>query len=98
MKRAVALVSGGLDSAVTLALSIREGFEVHALSFDYGQRHKIEILGAKRVAAALGVQDHRVAHVDLRLFGGSALTDVIPVPKNRPTAIFRTPMELFVCE
>jgi 7-cyano-7-deazaguanine synthase len=83
MKRAVVLVSGGLDSATTLALCIREGFEPYALSFDYGQRHNIEMLAAKRVAASLGVREHRIADIDLRVFGGSALTDEIAVPKGR---------------
>ena len=83
MKRAVVLVSGGLDSATTLAICHREGFESHALSFDYGQRHNLEVLAAKRVAASLGAREHRVAAIDLRIFGGSALTDEIPVPKNR---------------
>jgi 7-cyano-7-deazaguanine synthase len=83
MKRAVVLLSGGLDSATTLAICNREGFESYALSFDYGQRHEIEVLAAKRVASALGAREHRLAHIDLRIFGGSALTDEIPVPKNR---------------
>lgn len=82
MKRAVVLLSGGLDSATTLAICNREGFEPFALSFDYGQRHNIEVAAAKRVAAALGAREHRVAQIDLRIFGGSALTDEIPVPKN----------------
>jgi 7-cyano-7-deazaguanine synthase len=83
MKRAVVLLSGGLDSATTLAICAREGFDAHALSFDYGQRHDMEVLAAKRVAASLGVREHRIADIDLRIFGGSALTDEIPVPKNR---------------
>ena len=83
MKRAVVLVSGGLDSATTLALCIRVGFAAHALSFDYGQRHRIEVEAAKRVAHSLGGYEHRVAAIDLRVFGGSALTDEIAVPKNR---------------
>ena len=83
MKRAVVLLSGGLDSATTLAISRQEGFESYALSFDYGQRHKLELRAAERVAAALGAQEHRVAAIDLRIFGGSALTDEIAVPKNR---------------
>ena len=83
MKRAVVLLSGGLDSAVTLAICGREGFEPYALSFDYGQRHNIEVLAAKRVAAFLGAREHRIADIDLRIFGGSALTSEIPVPKNR---------------
>jgi 7-cyano-7-deazaguanine synthase len=85
MKRAVVLVSGGLDSATTLAISIRDGFEPYALSFDYGQRHLIEVEAAKRVAASLGAREHRFAAIDLRVFGGSALTDKISVPKNRET-------------
>ena len=80
MKRAVVLVSGGLDSAVTLASAVADGFEAHALSFDYGQRHRIEIEAAQRVATMLGAHQHRIAHIDLRVFGGSALTADIPVP------------------
>ena len=83
MKRAVVLVSGGLDSATTLAIAAREGFETYALSFEYGQRHRIEIEAAKRVAAALGAREHRFGTIDLRVFGGSALTEEIAVPKNR---------------
>ena len=82
MKRAVVLLSGGLDSATTLAICGQEGFESCALSFDYGQRHRVELNAARRVAESLGVHDHRVATIDLRVFGGSALTDDIPVPKN----------------
>src|SRR3712207_7226304 len=83
MRRAVVLVSGGLDSAVTLATAVRDGFEAHALSFDYGQRHRVEIAAAERVARKLGAHEHRVARIDLRVFGGSALTDDIPVPLRR---------------
>ena len=83
MKRAVVLVSGGLDSATALAICLREGFEAYALSFDYGQRHNLELDAAKRVSASLGAHEHRIALIDLRVFGGSALTDNIPVPKNR---------------
>jgi 7-cyano-7-deazaguanine synthase len=83
MKRAVVLVSGGLDSATTLAICHRGEFEPYALSFDYGQRHDLELEAAKRVAASLGAREHRIATIDLRIFGGSALTDEIPVPKNR---------------
>ena len=82
MKRAVVLLSGGLDSATTLAICAREGFEPHALSFDYGQRHAPEVLAAQRVAASLGAREHVIAHIDLRIFGGSALTADIPVPKG----------------
>lgn len=83
MKRAVVLVSGGLDSATTLAVAISKGFETYALSFDYGQRHQVETEAAKRVATSLGAREHRIAQIDLRIFGGSALTDEIAVPKNR---------------
>jgi 7-cyano-7-deazaguanine synthase len=83
MKRAVVLLSGGLDSATTLAICRHDGFEPCALSFDYGQRHKLELNAAQRVAAALGAREHRIAKIDLRVFGGSALTDDIAVPKNR---------------
>ncbi|MCX7392796.1 MAG: 7-cyano-7-deazaguanine synthase QueC [Planctomycetales bacterium] len=82
-RRAVVLVSGGLDSATTLALSIKEGFEPFALSFDYGQRHRYELAAANRVCASLGVKHHSVVPLDLRIFGGSALTDNIDVPKDR---------------
>ena len=80
MTPAVVLLSGGLDSAVTLAIAKRDGFEPHALSFDYGQRHRIEMEAARRVGEALGVRDHRFAQIDLRVFGGSALTDDIAGP------------------
>ena len=83
MKQAVVLLSGGLDSATTLAIARDEGFENYALSFDYCQRHKIEIEAARRVAKSLGAKEHRVARIDLRIFGGSALTDDIAVPKAR---------------
>ncbi len=83
MKRAVVLLSGGLDSTTTLAICAREGFETYALSFDYGQRHEIETAAARRIATALGAHEHRVAEIDLRVFGGSALTDEIAVPKAR---------------
>jgi 7-cyano-7-deazaguanine synthase len=83
MKRAVVLLSGGLDSATTLAICGREGFEPYALSFDYGQRHSLEVLAAKRLVASLGAHEHRIADIDLRIFGGSALTSEIPMPKNR---------------
>ncbi|MEP6822270.1 MAG: 7-cyano-7-deazaguanine synthase QueC [Chthoniobacterales bacterium] len=82
-KSAVVLLSGGLDSAVTLALAQAQGFETHALSFDYGQRHRIELEAAQRVSASMKVRDHRVAKIDLRVFGGSALTDDIAVPHER---------------
>ena len=86
MKRAVVLLSGGIDSTTTLAIAIAEGYEAYALSFDYGQRHQIEIEAARRVANSLGAKEHRVAKIDLRIFGGSALTDNVDVPKQRSEA------------
>jgi 7-cyano-7-deazaguanine synthase len=83
MKSAVVLLSGGMDSTTTLAIAIAEGFEAYALSFDYGQRHQIETAAARRVAVSLGAKEHRVAKIDLCIFGGSALTDDIDVPKKR---------------
>jgi 7-cyano-7-deazaguanine synthase len=83
MPKAVCLLSGGLDSATCLAVARRDGFECYALSFDYGQRHKVELEAAARVAGALDVTEHRVVHIDLRLFGGSALTGDLQVPKGR---------------
>jgi 7-cyano-7-deazaguanine synthase len=84
MKRAaVVLLSGGLDSATVLAIARREGFEVNALSFSYGQRHSWELEAARRVAAAIGVSNHKTVNLDLRAFGGSALTSEIAVPKGR---------------
>jgi 7-cyano-7-deazaguanine synthase len=83
MKRAVALASGGLDSSTTLALAKKQGFDLYALSFDYGQRHRCELEAAARVAQSLGIQHHMIAKIDLRLFGGSALTADIDVPKGR---------------
>src|SRR5678815_4161928 len=84
MARAVVLLSGGLDSATCLAIARRDGFEAHALSVDYGQRHRHELDAARRVAGALGAASHRVVAVDLRSLGGSALTsDAIAVPKGR---------------
>jgi 7-cyano-7-deazaguanine synthase len=82
-KRAVVLLSGGLDSTTVLAIAKAEGFQVHALSFAYGQRHRWELEAAARVAQAIGVAQHRVVTIDLRAFGGSALTDAIDVPKGR---------------
>jgi 7-cyano-7-deazaguanine synthase len=79
----VVLLSGGLDSATVTAIAKAEGYAVHALSFRYGQRHSVELEAARRVAAYVGVAEHRVADIDLRLFGGSALTADIAVPKGR---------------
>jgi 7-cyano-7-deazaguanine synthase len=83
MKRSVVLLSGGIDSTTTLAIAIAEGYETYALSFDYGQRHQIETEAARRVANSLGAKEHRVAKIDMRVFGGSALTDDVDVPKKR---------------
>lgn len=74
-RRAVVLLSGGLDSATCLAIAKNEGFDCHCLSIDYGQRHAAELTAAARVAAALGAAEHRIVHLDLAQFGGSALTD-----------------------
>jgi 7-cyano-7-deazaguanine synthase len=86
--RAIVLLSGGVDSSTTLAIACSEGFACHALSFDYGQRHRYELAAARAVARALGAVEHRIATIDLRAFGGSALTDDIEVPKDRPPAAF----------
>lgn len=80
---AVVLLSGGLDSATTAAIAAAEGYSVHALSIDYGQRHRYELEAATRVAASVGVVEHRTAQIDLGGFGGSALTDDIAVPHGR---------------
>ncbi len=82
-KKAVVLLSGGLDSATAALVAKQQGYELFALSFDYGQRHIAELNAAKRVASFLEIKDHRIAKIDLRVFGGSALTDDINVPKNR---------------
>jgi len=83
-KKAVLLLSGGLDSTTVLALATAENYEVHALSFSYGQRHDSEIAAARKIAARYSVVQHVVADIDLRVFGGSALTSDIEVPKDRP--------------
>ncbi len=80
---AVVLVSGGLDSATTLAIAADEGFACHALSFDYGQRHRFELEAADKVCSSLNVVQHTVVKLDLRQFGGSALTSDVEVPKDR---------------
>ncbi len=87
--KAVVLLSGGLDSTTTLARARAEGYEVYALTVEYGQRHAVELEAAGRVARALGVADHVVLHVDLARFGGSALTTGAPVPKDRPAEELR---------
>jgi 7-cyano-7-deazaguanine synthase len=83
MKHAVVLLSGGLDSATVLAIAKSQGYETYALSFDYGQRHRIEIEAARKIAISLGAREHRVTKIDSSLFSGSALTDQIDVPKDR---------------
>ena len=85
-RRAVLLLSGGMDSATTGAIARQEGFELYALSFRYGQRHAIELEAARRVASALGVARHVILDIDLAGFGGSALTTGIAVPKDRSLA------------
>ena len=82
--RAVVLLSGGMDSATAAAMTKARGFELYALSFRYGQRHALELEAARRVAAHLGVARHAIMDIDLRAFGGSALTAEIAVPKDRP--------------
>ncbi len=82
---AVVLVSGGLDSATALAIARRDGFECHALSFDYGQRHRVELQAAAAVARSLAATDHRIIRVEAGSFGSSALTDDIDVPRDRST-------------
>jgi len=83
MKPAVVLLSGGLDSTTTLAIAKRDGFTPHAMTFRYGQRHELEVDAARRIAVAAGVARHVVVDIDLRVFGGSALTSDIAVPKDR---------------
>jgi 7-cyano-7-deazaguanine synthase len=88
LKNAVVLLSGGLDSATVLAMAVADGWRCHALSIDYGQRHRVELEAAARVARALGAIEHRVVPIDLRVFGGSALTDdSIAVPTSSTPGI-----------
>jgi 7-cyano-7-deazaguanine synthase len=86
LPKAVVLLSGGMDSATTAAIAQQEGFDVHALSVRYGQRHAVELEAARRVAERLGIRRHVVIELDLRAFGGSALTSDAPVPKDTPMA------------
>lgn len=81
MKKAIVLLSGGLDSTTVLAIAKNAGYEIYALSFDYGQRHEIELKSAEKVAKKFNVREHKTAKIDLRIFGGSALTADIAVPK-----------------
>ena len=85
-RKAVVLLSGGLDSSTTLAIAQDAGFDTYALTFRYGQRHEVEVEAARRVALQMGVAKHTVLDIDLRAFGASALTDDIPVPKGRSEA------------
>jgi 7-cyano-7-deazaguanine synthase len=82
-RKAVVLLSGGLDSTTALAVAMAEGYEIYAQSFRYGQRHAVELESAARVARAFRIKDHQVVNIDLRAIGGSALTDTIEVPKDR---------------
>lgn len=86
--KAVVLVSGGLDSTTVLAMAMQQGFDCHTLSFDYGQRHRSELVAAERVSRAMGVAEHKVVHLDLDSIGGSALTDMdIAVPEEESEGI-----------
>ena len=92
-KRAVVLLSGGLDSATVLAIAVRDGYRCYAISFRYGQRHRIELESASAVASSLSVQDHRIIDIDLASWGGSALTsDSIPVPKSSDSPANEIPL------
>ena len=97
VKKAVVLLSGGLDSATVLALAREEGFETYALSFDYGQRHLHELKSAASVARHVGAVEHHVVKFDLRAFGGSALTSDIAVPKDRDAGEMRAWYSSDVC-
>ena len=82
-RRAICLLSGGLDSATCLAIARKQGYFCYCLSFDYGQRHRVELISARKVATALGAEAHQVVKIDLRAFGGSALTSELAIPKGR---------------
>src|SRR5947209_579780 len=83
MKHAIVLLSGGLDSATTLAIARSQDYETYALSFDYGQRHRQELASARKIAKSFGAKEHRTINIDNQIFGGSALTDDVDVPKSR---------------
>jgi 7-cyano-7-deazaguanine synthase len=92
VRRASILLSGGLDSATVLAIARADGFECHCLTVDYGQRHRVEVAAAARVAAAVGAASHRVLSLDLRAIGGSALTDEIDVPHGGDPGVGGVPV------
>jgi 7-cyano-7-deazaguanine synthase len=83
MNRAVVLLSGGIDSTTVTAIAKQQGYRLYSLSFNYGQRHRIELEAARKIAAAMGVEEHLVVNIDLRRIGGSALTSSLEVPKRR---------------
>jgi len=85
VKKAIVLCSGGIDSTTTMAIAKQEGYSIYSLSFDYGQRHRIELESARRITAIMGAEKHLVMDINLRGIGGSALTDSIKVPKGRET-------------
>jgi 7-cyano-7-deazaguanine synthase len=91
-KKAIVLLSGGLDSTTTLAIAKNKGFDVYTISFDYGQRHKIELKLAKKIAKKYLVKEHKIAKIDLRIFGGSALTSKISVPKDQKISQNKIPI------
>lgn len=82
MKKAVVLLSGGIDSSTTIAIAMAEGYEIYAISFNYGQRHKVELISAEKIAKIIGVKKHLIVSFDMRSIGGSALTTKVDVPKN----------------
>jgi 7-cyano-7-deazaguanine synthase len=94
MKKAVCLLSGGMDSAVTAAIAKKRGYEIYALSFDYGQRHKKELSCARMIALFLGAKEHRILKIDLRGIGGSALTSCMDVPVGKDIAKIKANKEI----
>lgn len=91
MKKAIVLLSGGLDSTTVLAIAKKAGFEIYALSFAYGQRHEIELKSAKKIAEKFGVKEYKIAKIDLRIFGGSSLTSEMAVPKDQEISSTKIP-------
>jgi len=89
-KKAVVLASGGLDSTTIMAMAQHEGYDIYALTFDYGQRHKIELKAAQKVAKFFGAKKHLILHIELNTIGGSALTENIPMPQGRKTKEIRS--------